>query len=530
MESIEPEAGPDQLGGAASPLTNRTPALGALHPSAGDPSISQLGSGEGSPRPSGANVNWGEIGRPERHPGQPPVRRLRSDTSLLRPILRADQALDKTCKVGVDEEALLVTSEANDIRANAAVTSPPSALDKARTPSTRLPGALGRLGVGAGRVDRPKRSLGLPIGSSEANEKIHERLQAEISPNISEAAPTSSIGVPRENFGDALSNNGVAAEAALRGSLATPGIGSLTPRDQLQTSTQLTPPSIIAPPVPQAADPNDLLLDVDDLTLAAHEPDDTVFGPLEPGVLGLLLGAPGISKSTIVLWIAVAVASGVPFAGIKPPRPQRVVIYSPEDAPKIIGRRLIAAIRALGADPKLIKENLRVLTSKNPSQLLEATAEGHGRSAAGDRMLHQILGFKARMVIFDPLVEMHGAEESDNGQMHSVFRVFRSMCQEAKCTLLLTHHIPKEALGKMTFFSGRGAGSMAGAVRCIFTADMVTDNELRDCGHEGIPKKHCVKLELGKHNYDICPDEFRIFRRVKKDFGAFTAPVLEALN
>jgi RecA-family ATPase len=276
-------------------------------------------------------------------------------------------------------------------------------------------------------------------------------------------------------------------------------------------------------------DDDDILLDFDDLERAAQEPDDPIFGAFEPGLLGLILGVPSISKSTIALNILVAVAAGVEFAGITPPRPQPCVFFSPEDAPRIIGRRMIAACDELGADRALVKRNLKVVHFKQPVMLLEKSDDGQTPTLAGERLIRRIMKHRARLVAFDPLVELHGAQENDNGEMHGVFRTFRALAEKAGCAILLTHHTPKEALGKASLFSGRGAGSMAGAVRIILTADILSKQEAESHLSEGVLLTDLLKLDTAKVNYRRRGQSEVIFRRVDADYGRYRAPALRRL-
>jgi hypothetical protein len=303
-----------------------------------------------------------------------------------------------------------------------------------------------------------------------------------------------------------------------------------------------TPPAGIGAPMPAADEAADqvgasaarnlVLTGLDGFAQVIHQPDDPVIGPLEPGLLGLLIGLPGISKSTIVIHMAVAAAAGRPFAGLHVPRPQKVVLYTPEDPAKEIGRRLIAACRELNVDVTLVNQNLRVATFKRGGPLLEKGENGQELTANGEQLRDAIRDHGARLVIFDPLVEVHTASESDNGEMHSVFSAFRDLARDNNCAVLITHHVTKEAKGGLSIFNGRGAGSMVGAVRAMFGAEELPAKEADKVvpRHPGSAARDFLSFSMLKANYEKIPETSVTLMRIDNVVGAGNAPSLRALT
>ncbi len=264
-----------------------------------------------------------------------------------------------------------------------------------------------------------------------------------------------------------------------------------------------------------------------------HQPDDPVIGPLEPGLLAMLIGVPGIGKSAAGLHMGVATAGGRPFAGLNVPGPQKVLIYTPEDPAKQIARRLYAACRELGADEATVNRNLVVASFRRGGPLLKKAANGGQElSELGEQLRDAIRDHGARLVIFDPLVEIHAASESDNGDMHAVFSAFRDLAHNNGCAILITHHVTKDAKGNLTMFNGRGAGSMAGAVRAMFGVEELASKEADKVVplHQDCTARDFLTFSMLKANYEKIPGTSVTLKRIDNEVGAGRAPSLQAVT
>jgi hypothetical protein len=264
-----------------------------------------------------------------------------------------------------------------------------------------------------------------------------------------------------------------------------------------------------------------------------HQPDDPVIGPLEPGLLAKLIGVPGIGKSAAALHMGVAAAGGRPFAGLNVPGPQKVLIYTPEDPAKQIARRLYAACRELGADEATVNRNLVVASFRRGGPLLKkAENGGQELSDVGEELRDAIRDHSARLVIFDPLVELHAAPESDNGEMHAVFSAFRDLAHNNRCAILITHHVTKDSKGNLTMFNGRGAGSMAGAVRVMFGVEELSTKEAERVVplYPDSTARDFLTFSMLKANYEKVPGTSITLKRIDNEVGAGRAPSLRALT
>jgi AAA domain len=73
------------------------------------------------------------------------------------------------------------------------------------------------------------------------------------------------------------------------------------------------------------------------------------------------------------------------------------------------------------------------------------------------------------VVMFDPLVTLHSVNESDNGRMDVVIRIFAKLADACGCSVDISHHTRKLAAGSFdhTVDDARGASSVRDAVRML---------------------------------------------------------------
>jgi hypothetical protein len=82
--------------------------------------------------------------------------------------------------------------------------------------------------------------------------------------------------------------------------------------------------------------------------------------------------------------------------------------------------------------------------------------------------------FGADLVLLDPLISLHPANELDNAQMRAVMDVLKPIAVKGDCGVLLAHHTPKPDRASSRGFAGdanaaRGAGSITDAARGTVT-------------------------------------------------------------
>lgn len=144
-----------------------------------------------------------------------------------------------------------------------------------------------------------------------------------------------------------------------------------------------------------------------------------------------------------------------------------------------------------------------------------------GRALARSEMLfaleHACREFHADVVIADPLVEMHVADENDNAEMSQVMSVFRTMAHRLSAAVILVHHTRKiggaaDAAGSLDVL--RGGGAIAGKVRFAFTLLGMSKEEAEQYGLSAAEARRHIRLDRAKGTYTPADASTEWYRHV----------------
>ncbi len=159
------------------------------------------------------------------------------------------------------------------------------------------------------------------------------------------------------------------------------------------------------------------------------------LGLTEVGV-GLLTGAGGHGKSVCGLNLALHwTGFPLPLGQAMPAaRPLRVLVFQVEDAPGMVQERL--RMMLAGAE---IPENIILFTRREPMRF--GGPKGRPLDGALKRLgvtlsRHALVD----VVLFDPLVYLHEAEENSSSEMMRWLVPLREVCRQAGAALLVVHH------------------------------------------------------------------------------------------
>lgn len=153
---------------------------------------------------------------------------------------------------------------------------------------------------------------------------------------------------------------------------------------------------------------------------------------LESGA-GILGGAPKSCKSYFALDLCVAVASGTPCAGrFAVAKAGPVLLLCAEDPPAVVSSRLTAL--AAGRGLSLQNLPIEVIT-----EAIERLPDGLQRLTATVRT------HAPRLVLLDPLIRLHRADENSASEMSVILDGLRSLARAEHTAVLLVHHARKAA-------------------------------------------------------------------------------------
>jgi hypothetical protein len=114
-----------------------------------------------------------------------------------------------------------------------------------------------------------------------------------------------------------------------------------------------------------------------------------------------------------------------------------------------------------------------------------------------DEMIEEIERNRIDVVIVDPFVSTHEAQENDNTAMQRVAAAWTEVADRANCGVELVHHVTK-GQGEVTADSARGGGAFKDKVRSMRVFNIMTQAEADKAGIED-PRAY-FRVDFGKVN------------------------------
>ncbi|MFC1482282.1 AAA family ATPase [Myxococcota bacterium] len=174
-----------------------------------------------------------------------------------------------------------------------------------------------------------------------------------------------------------------------------------------------------------------------------------VDGLWSRGGVGLLAGPAKSCKSWLGLDLALSVASATPCLGhfhVEQEFP--VMLYLAEDAQYIVRQRLHGLCR----HRRLDLEALQVHFLTEPQIRLD-------RDGDHQRLAETVSLYAPHLLVLDPLVRMHAADENDAGAVSGLLARLRTLQRQYDVAILLVHHTRKSgASAAQIGLSLRGSG------------------------------------------------------------------------
>lgn len=176
------------------------------------------------------------------------------------------------------------------------------------------------------------------------------------------------------------------------------------------------------------------LIDAADFLDEPDEPDDwAIEGILRHPSVTLAVGPGKTYKSFFVLGIAIAIATGTRFLDAFPVAEPRAVLYVQEEsARRYLRKRLHGILAGLGLHKETLRGQLHLMTNQGfrldqPEQIERLVAEGIER-------------YDARVVILDPLRELHHQDENKAESMLPILQALKRIRDEYQASIVVVHH------------------------------------------------------------------------------------------
>jgi len=172
--------------------------------------------------------------------------------------------------------------------------------------------------------------------------------------------------------------------------------------------------------------------------------------------VGIIGGPPRAYKSWVALDMAVSVASGSPCLGaftVHTPGP--VLLFAAEDSDSSVRFRLESIVRSRQID--FDRLDVRVITV---DRLRLDHADDQERFEA------TVVVHRPKLVILDPLVRIHGADENASSAVAALLGYFRSLQRKTGAAIALVHHARKD-LSTRAGYGLRGSSDFYAWTDCL---------------------------------------------------------------
>jgi hypothetical protein len=246
--------------------------------------------------------------------------------------------------------------------------------------------------------------------------------------------------------------------------------------------------------------------------IASEESDppwlvDGLWGASCGGVIG---GAPKGAKTWLGLDLALSVATGTACLGrYGVPQPGPVLVYLAEDALPVVRERIAGMARPRGLD--LAAVEVHVITA--PVLRLD-------RDPDRTRLRETARRLRPRLLLWDPLVRLHGIDENHAGEVAELLAYFRAVQRQLDLAVVLVHPTRKNAAGGVAAGLGlRGSSDIHAFGDSNLDLRRNRDQLVLSSEHRAAPASPPVSLEL------VTTDAATTHLEVVGDPGAGSTPL-----
>ena len=226
------------------------------------------------------------------------------------------------------------------------------------------------------------------------------------------------------------------------------------------------------------------------------------------GQVTMLVAPGGVGKSSLTLGWAIALSLGKGESLNMDVRGrQKVLIVNNEDDADEIERRVSGYCLHHGIDEADLSDWLCVWVAQDAFVALQQDPQRRQIKTDAFKALTEFCASNdIDVVIFDPLVELHQADENDNQKMAEVMQAFRNLARKQNAAVLLVHHSRKPPQASAAGQAGesdtsRGASSIVNNARLTLTLFRMTAAEAKPYGIDEPERMRYVRIDRSKGNY-----------------------------
>lgn len=210
----------------------------------------------------------------------------------------------------------------------------------------------------------------------------------------------------------------------------------------------------------------------------------------------------GTGKSALMVAAALSLASGKNLMGQTIwGFPKHVWLWNLEDDGDELARQVAACCQHHGLSDEDYVD--RLFVNDAGSELCTATKERDGliiHEPVYAAIVQEIRAYRIDVLIVDPFVSSHRAEENDNGQIDAIAKQWASIARETHCSIVLVHHSRKLGGQQVDAEAARGASALGNAARSVLVLNRMDQKEFVRLGISEEDRSSYVRVSNDKSN------------------------------
>jgi hypothetical protein len=260
---------------------------------------------------------------------------------------------------------------------------------------------------------------------------------------------------------------------------------------------------------------------IESLDLVNIPPRRWVYGrELIRGYVSVLASPGGTGKTAYAMASGVCVVLGKPLLGVPVHGRGAAWLYNLEDPMEEMRRRMAAVLRHLKVAAADLAGRLFMDSGRDQGLFVTLRARDGTLFAAPvvDALVAEVKRRGITLLVIDPFVHSHGAEENNNEEMAFVMSLWARVAHEADCAVWLLHHFRKGGQGGDAD-AVRGAGAIQGAARAMHTLAIMSEEEAERLGVSADDRRQFIRHDPVKQNMAAPASRASWFRLASVSLG-----------
>jgi hypothetical protein len=235
--------------------------------------------------------------------------------------------------------------------------------------------------------------------------------------------------------------------------------------------------------------------------------------------ISILVAPGGSGKSLLSAQLAIALALGLPWGGWTPLKAEKVLLINAEDDGDEMRRRIHAACRVMGVNPRDLVG--RLFLADDPRSIVVAKTSKEKVVLAtplADAIKKTVTEQGIGVIFVDPFAETFEGDENSNSEVKWAAAIWRAVARDCHCGVMLVHHTPKYAKGMAgDADAARGAGALVNSARIVSTLFTMTEEEARLFDLKADEAHRYVRFDDAKANLTLITGKARWFEKVSHE-------------